>query len=69
MKNYLVKAGEVHEDDCTISEFSIYSGIVSEGGRVVREELGGALVRTKTASCDEGGIASGFSVVSSLYLR
>lgn len=68
-KNYLVREGVVHEEECVVSEFSLYGGLIMNGKEVVGNEVGGALVRTKAATCDEGGIASGFSVLSSLYLK
>lgn len=67
-KNYLVKVDTIHVEECVLSEFSLYSGLITDGKEVVENEVGGALVRTKSAKCDEGGIATGFAVLSSVEL-
>ena len=53
----------------SLSELGIYGALVrtQERGVIVNETLG-HLLRTKMASSDEGGVASGFAVLDSPYL-
>lgn len=53
----------------SISELGFYSLVISNGDELVKNEVGGCLVRTKSAESDEGGVATGCSVLSSLYLN
>ncbi len=43
-------------------------GMSSKGDEEFINEDGGHLLRTKTASSDEGGVAAGFAVLDSPYL-
>lgn len=45
---------------------SVSSG--AAGGRVLVSEYGGYLLRTKPDGVDEGGVASGYSVLNSIIL-
>lgn len=51
-----------------ICELGIFSVYVSKGDEEFINEDGGHLLRTKTASSDEGGVAAGFAVLDSPYL-
>ncbi|KAJ1552758.1 hypothetical protein HK405_010136, partial [Cladochytrium tenue] len=63
-RNLLVRSGAVVEAD-VISELGIYGVWLSEGSVVHLNEAGGHLLRTKTASSHEGGVAAGFAVLDS----
>lgn len=67
VKVCLVKRGERHIGPC-ISEFGHFSSFIGDGGEEVHNELCGHLVRTKAVGVDEGGVASGFSCLSSPLL-
>ena len=61
----LVRAGEVYRGDA-VSELGVYSTYLrSATGRVLISRPAGHLVRTKMRGVDEGGVASGFAVLSS----
>lgn len=67
-KSILVRAGSHVEAD-TLSELGIYGCFVRQGaGRVLLNQEAGHLVRTKTATSNEGGVAAGFAVLDSPYL-
>lgn len=58
-----------------VSELGIFGSYLGHGGEATEtsegEENGGYvgyLLRTKGAEVDEGGVATGFSVLNSLYL-
>jgi glutathione synthetase len=51
-----------------ICELGIFSVYVRKGDVELINEDGGHLLRTKTATSDEGGVASGFAVLDSPYL-
>jgi hypothetical protein len=63
----LVKKGVVSEGG-VISELGVYGVWVSRGEEVVVNEECGWLLRTKDVGVDEGGVASGFSVLDSVTL-
>jgi hypothetical protein len=53
-----------------LSEFGIYSAFLSSGpDQILRNDLAGHLVRTKPIGVDEGGVATGFSVLDSPALK
>jgi len=49
-----------------LSELGIYSAFVGDGARTHHSELCGHLLRTKMVGVDEGGVAAGFSCISSV---
>lgn len=64
---HLLRSGKwVYED--TLSELGIYSTYLRNGDKIVLNKQAGHLLRTKTASSDEGGVATGFAVLDSPYL-
>lgn len=71
---YLVRSGEQPiKTDVVVSELGIFGWCLfrrSEYGKagVQGEKTVGWLVRTKGKESDEGGVASGFSVLDSLFL-
>jgi len=69
LSNYLVRNGQIVKEQSTISELSLYSTIIWDGKELTQNKLGGTLLRTKPITCDEGGIAAGFAVMSSLYFE
>jgi glutathione synthase len=52
----------------TLSELGIYSTYLRKGDTVLLNREAGHLVRTKAATSDEGGVASGFAVLDSPFL-
>lgn len=72
VNNYLVRAGSGSQDAVmteTISELGIFGwALFGPGAVAVKHEEAGWLVRTKGTNSDEGGIATGFSVLDSLLL-
>jgi glutathione synthetase len=51
-----------------ISELGIYSVYLRHNGKEILNEAAGHLLRTKTASSNEGGVAAGFAVLDSPLL-
>jgi len=72
VNNYLVRAGSGSQGAVkteTISELGIFGwALFGPGAKEVKHEEAGWLVRTKGTNSDEGGIATGFSVLDSLLL-
>lgn len=66
-RSIMVRLGCAVEAD-TLSELGVYSTFVRRGGRVLLSAEAGTLVRTKAASSDEGGVASGYAVLDSPLL-
>lgn len=70
--NYLVRAGAGTEGAVkteAVSELGIYGwALFGPGAKEVKEKEIGWLVRTKGKDSDEGGVATGFSVLDSLLL-
>jgi len=72
VNNYLVRAGSGSQGAIkteTISELGIFGwALFGPGAKEVKHEEAGWLVRTKGTNSDEGGVATGFSVLDSLLL-
>lgn len=72
VNNYLVRAGSGSHGAVkaeTISELGIFGwALFGSGAREIKHEEAGWLVRTKGTDSDEGGVATGFSVLDSLLL-
>ncbi|EFJ43050.1 hypothetical protein VOLCADRAFT_76898 [Volvox carteri f. nagariensis] len=66
-RSILVRNGQWSEAE-TLSELGIYGTFVRHGDAVLRNQQSGHLVRTKTSSSNEGGVAAGFAVLDSPYL-
>ncbi|OAD73602.1 hypothetical protein PHYBLDRAFT_181285 [Phycomyces blakesleeanus NRRL 1555(-)] len=66
-KNLMVREGEIIEGDVA-SELGIYGIYLSDGDKVLVNEVGGHLLRTKGHSTNEGGVAAGFAVIDSPLL-
>ena len=72
--NYLVRAGSVDSESqvpvktSTVSELGIFGWTLFGGDQVMAEQEAGWLVRTKGKESNEGGVATGFSVLDSLLL-
>jgi glutathione synthetase len=67
LKNMLVRKGKGMECE-VVSELGVYGIWVSDGSVCYLNEAGGHLLRTKTLSSNEGGVAAGFAVLDSPYL-
>lgn len=69
--NYLVRAGDANEQHPVktniVSELGVF-GWCLFGGEAIQEKEVGWLVRTKGKDTNEGGVATGFSVLDSLLL-
>ncbi|KAG6890584.1 hypothetical protein C0992_000402 [Termitomyces sp. T32_za158] len=69
--NYLVRAGGGHEAAIkveVVSEFGIFGWALFGTHMDIRQKEVGWLVRTKGKDSDEGGVATGFSVLDSVLL-
>jgi glutathione synthase len=60
--------GGVCFEDLTISELGIYGDYLRNKDRVIMNNPCGYLMRTKVSSSNEGGVATGFAVLDSVYL-
>lgn len=67
-KSYLLRKGECVNAD-TLSELGIYGVYLCDNGREIINKCSGALVRTKLASSNEGGVTAGFSCLSTPILH
>ena len=65
LSSVLVRSGVASAPQQTLSELGIYSTFLGDGESVVRNEFAGHLLRTKPIEANEGGVASGFSVLDS----
>ncbi|CAM9459511.1 unnamed protein product [Chrysoparadoxa australica] len=65
----LLNRGQIRQGE-TLSELGIYSTVLGDGSsdELLVSEYGGALVRTKMEGVDEGGVATGYAVLSSIIL-
>ncbi|KAF5382619.1 hypothetical protein D9615_002766 [Tricholomella constricta] len=70
--NYLIRAGGANEAAVkvvVVSELGIFGwALFGDKGADIREKEAGWLVRTKGKGSDEGGVATGFSVLDSVLL-
>lgn len=66
-ENYVIRTGEKSEKKNLISELGIYGYFINKGSDLVENQLGGYLLRTKSFDVDEGGVATGFSALDSIY--
>ncbi|GLC35901.1 hypothetical protein PLESTF_001238000 [Pleodorina starrii] len=66
-RSVLVRNGQWSQGE-TLSELGIYGTFVRHGDAVLLNQQSGHLVRTKTSSSNEGGVAAGFAVLDSPYL-
>mgnify|MGYP000855956774 CR=1 FL=1 len=62
-KNNDLKLGE------GISEFGVFGSITTIGNNIQQNSVGGNLIRTKDATCNEGGIAAGFAALDSYIVE
>jgi glutathione synthase len=65
---YLVRSGAGRVSARAMSELGVFGWALFGEGREVREGQAGWLVRTKADGVDEGGVATGFSVLDSVLL-
>ena len=68
VRAYLVRSGAGRVGARVMSELGVFGWALFGEGREVREEQAGWLVRTKADDVDEGGVATGFSVLDSVLL-
>ncbi|KAF8984646.1 hypothetical protein BGZ46_007352 [Entomortierella lignicola] len=66
-KNVLLRKGELQKAD-VVSELGVYGIYLNDGQKIVRNDNGGHLLRTKGVESNEGGVAAGFAVIDSLLL-
>jgi len=64
----LLRRGHLLVSDA-LSELGIYSTFVGDGQTTHHSELAGHLLRTKPVGVDEGGVAAGYSCLSSVLLH
>ncbi|EFA78309.1 glutathione synthase [Heterostelium album PN500] len=58
--SYIIRERELHEIEA-LYELGIFGLYVGNGDRIEYNENGGILLRTKTSTSDEGGVAAGFA--------
>lgn len=63
-----VKAGKSSEFVPMVSELGIYGYLIGKQGKVIENKQVGHLLRTKRVGVDEGGVATGYSVLDSPFL-
>lgn len=63
----MVRKGQYSVEQ-TLSELGVYGVYLQVKDDVVMNECVGHLLRTKTSSSNEGGVAAGFAVLDSPYL-
>ncbi|KAI8605723.1 glutathione synthase [Dissophora ornata] len=66
-KNVLLRKGELRRAN-VVSELGVYGIYLHDGKKVVRNDNGGHLLRTKGVESNEGGVAAGFAVIDSVHL-
>ncbi|KAF8942994.1 hypothetical protein BGZ47_005931 [Haplosporangium gracile] len=66
-KNVLLRKGQLQRAD-VVSELGVYGIYLHDGHKVIRNDSGGHLLRTKGVESNEGGVAAGFAVIDSLLL-
>lgn len=69
LHNYLVRFTDdklVKAD--VVSELGVYGTVLFNNHTIIRNELGGHLLRTKSRQSDEGGVAVGISVIDECLL-
>ncbi|CAH9073964.1 unnamed protein product [Cuscuta epithymum] len=66
-KAILMRDGIPHKEQ-VVSELGIYGAYLRNKTKVIINEQSGYLMRTKVSSSNEGGVASGFAVLDSIYL-
>lgn len=68
-QNYVIKTNKtVYEKENLISELGIFGVVISKGAELLSSETGGYLIRTKPLHVNEGGVATGYAALDSLYL-
>ncbi|XP_020598280.1 glutathione synthetase, chloroplastic [Phalaenopsis equestris] len=65
--SYLIREG-IPQQGRAISELGIYGAYLKNNDKVIMNEKCGYLMRTKDSSSNEGGVATGFAVLDSIYL-
>ncbi|KAG0243011.1 hypothetical protein BGX31_011327 [Mortierella sp. GBA43] len=66
-KNVLLRKGEIQRAN-VVSELGVYGIYLHDGQKIVRNDNGGHLLRTKGVESNEGGVAAGFAVIDSVLL-
>ena len=61
----LVRSGAASKPLPTLCELGIFSTFLGNGSNIVYNEFAGHLLRTKPVNANEGGVASGYSVLDS----
>ncbi|KAK4403952.1 Glutathione synthetase, chloroplastic [Sesamum angolense] len=64
----LIREGVSHKEH-VISELGVYATYLRNKTNVIMNGQSGYLMRTKVSSSNEGGVAAGFAVLDSIYLR
>ena len=67
-RNYIVRAGRPVKREELISEIGIFGYYIANGRDLVANETTGYLLRTKSSSVNEGGVAAGYSALDSIVL-
>jgi len=65
--NYLVRGNKVIKSD-TVSELGIFAILITDGDKIVENKSIGYLLRSKSATVEDGGVAAGIAVLDSPIL-
>lgn len=66
-QNYTIKSGKPVVKEELISELGIFGYYIASGESLVANETTGYLLRSKSFGVNEGGVASGYAVLDSIY--
>ena len=59
---------EIFSKQQITSELGIFGSLITQNGMIISERIGGSLLRSKSATSIEGGIASGQGCIDSILL-
>lgn len=67
--NVILRDGKLHNDGI-VSELGIFGTYLFDesSGEIIHNQVAGHLLRSKTSSSNEGGVAAGFGCVDNMYL-
>ncbi|XP_039293079.1 glutathione synthetase-like isoform X2 [Nilaparvata lugens] len=67
-ENIIVRVGKKPASEDIVSELGIFGIIIGDAQKIVYNKQVGHMLRSKTSTADEGGVAAGFGCLDSPYL-
>ncbi|RZF42695.1 hypothetical protein LSTR_LSTR001490 [Laodelphax striatellus] len=67
-ENIIVRVGKKPASEDIVSELGIFGIIIGDADKIVYNKQVGHMLRSKTSTADEGGVAAGFGCLDSPYL-